>query len=142
MTGAQSPAAVSDLTATTFFSRTYEEAHALLVDSRDYVRMARGVRWDGPSLAILHTQETLRLTTRVAHIMAWLFAQRAVFAGELTRDEVASEKYRLGGHKVCMTSGDYPDEQLPAPLRDLLDRSHRLYARISRLDEMVGRDTA
>lgn len=142
MTVAQSPAAVSDLTATTFFSRTYDEAHALLVDSRDYVRMARGVKWDGPSLTIAHTLETLRLTTRVAHIMAWLFAQRAVHAGEITRAESATEKYRLGGHEVCLATGGESDDKLPPPLRKLLDRSHKLYTRVSRLDEMAGRDTA
>lgn len=142
MTSAQPPAVVSDLTATTFFTRTYDEAHALLVDSRDYVRMARGVRWQGPSLTLAHTLETLRLTTRVAHIMAWLLAQRAVHACEITRAEAATEKYRLGGRDVCLATGGESDDKLPPPLRNLLDRSHGLYKRISRLDEMVGRDAA
>ena len=39
-------------------------------------------------MALLHSVETMRLTARLGQIIAWLFVQRAMHAGELTLEEV------------------------------------------------------
>jgi len=84
--------------------------------------------------------EALRVTARLTQIMAWLLAQRAVHAGELSTEELVRRNEALADIEICMAA----DEEgliagLPARFRELLDRSHRLYTRVARLDEMIRR---
>ncbi len=139
-TGPSTPSETGGFAATAFFSKTYGEAHALLVEARDYVQVMETAKWGRWSVALLHGQETTRLTARLTHIMAWLLAQRAVAAGEITPEQARGETYRLGGRRVCLDAGAEESPALPAQLRALLQRSRRLYRRVDRLDEMVMRD--
>jgi len=128
---------------TAFFHRTYDEAMDLLVEARNYVAVGdlrKGGRPASSTERLVLCCETMRLTTRLTHVMAWLLAQRAVHAGEITPEEGASEKFSLGGETVCLKEAD-PD-LMPADswLETLLVRSKRLYERVSRLDEMVRRE--
>ncbi len=72
--------------------------------------------------------------------MAWLFVQRAVHEGELAPEDVQDESYRLGARGVCLDDDAARIELLPPHLRTLMARSLKLYQRIARLDEMIGRD--
>ena len=127
----------------TFFGRTYDEAMGLLVEARNYVAVNE-VRPQPavltPSDRLLLCCETMRLTTRLTHIMAWLLAQRAVHAGEITLADSAEEPYALGGAKTCLTVTEEVRRLGDQWLITLLDRSHKLYIRVSRLDEMVKRE--
>lgn len=124
-----------------FFGATYDEAHALLVEARDFVR--DGPAGDGdaatPLERLTYCQESLRLTTRLVQVMAWLLARKAVHAGELSAAEAATARYALGGRRVCLDARGEAVETLPAQLRDLLARSRALYQRIERLDGMARR---
>jgi len=84
--------------------------------------------------------EALRVTARLTQVMAWLLAQKAIHAGELSTAEVIERQDRLTDIAVCMDE-EAADEivGLPARFRELLDRSHRLYIRVARLDEMIRR---
>jgi regulator of CtrA degradation len=126
---------------TAFFGRTYDEAMGLLVEARNYVAVneLRALPVLSPSDRLMLCCETMRLTTRLTHIMAWLLAQRAVHAGEITLADSAEEPYALGGAKTCLTVIEV-DQLGDRWLSTLLDRSHRLYVRVSRLDEMVKRE--
>ena len=127
---------------TAFFGRTYDEAMGLLVEARNYViaddqRHPETIR---PADRLILCCETMRLTARLTHVMAWLLAQKAVHAGEITLAEAAAEPFSLGGSTTCLD--EHPGV---AALGDdwligLLDRSRRLYIRVSRLDEMVRRE--
>ncbi len=130
------------LPATRFFSKTTNEAHDLLVEARAYVEATRDARLRRPSQDLAHSMETLRLTTRLAQIMAWLLIQRAVHAGEMTPAEACQAPHRLGARGLCLDAGGENAAALPASLRALLTRSRKLYRRIARLDEMVARDGA
>jgi len=127
---------------TAFFGRTYDEAMGLLVEARNYVAVneLRALPILTPSDRLLLCCETMRLTTRLTHIMAWLLAQRAVHAGEITLAESAEEPYVLGGAKTCLTVTEEVARLGDQWLITLLERSHRLYVRVSRLDEMVKRE--
>jgi len=127
---------------TAFFGRTYDEAMGLLVEARNYVAVneLRALPVLTPSDRLLLCCETMRLTTRLTHIMAWLLAQRAVYAGEITLAESAQEPYVLGGAKTCLIVTEEVERLGDRWLTTLLDRSHRLYIRVSRLDEMVKRE--
>jgi regulator of CtrA degradation len=127
---------------TAFFGRTYDEAMGLLVEARNYViaddlRHPETIR---PADRLILCCETMRLTARLTHVMAWLLAQKAVHAGEITLAQAAAEPFALGGATTCLD--EHPGI---ATLGDdwligLLDRSRRLYIRVSRLDEMVRRE--
>ena len=55
----------------------------------------------------------MRITTRLTQIMAWLLAQKAVHAGELTARQMASEEYRLDGQSVCLDDDERHHAGLP-----------------------------
>ena len=122
-----------------FFGRTFDEALALTREARNYLRDYG--EEDSRDLALEITAhfsvETMRLTSRLTNMMAWLLVQRAVHQGELSREEVREDNWRLGGAAVCLDESELDPDLLPPILSDLLRRSERLYRRIARLDSMV-----
>jgi regulator of CtrA degradation len=128
-------------TATAFFGRTYDEAFALLVEARDYIARTESIERDFVDVGgrARMAVETTRLTARLTHIMAWLLARKAVHAGEISPEEGARPPYTLDRNESLAGEGDMTDV-LPPGLESLLDRSQRLYIRVSRLDEMLRRD--
>src|SRR5262249_31497053 len=89
---------------TRFLERIYDEAKALLIEARDYVQMLGPV--DRAAMAPIDNlrciSEGLRLTTRLTEVMAWSLTQKAVQAGEITRDEAVLPNRRLGGQEICL----------------------------------------
>lgn len=129
---------MTDRVEITFFSRTYDEAYSLLVESRNYLQQLKAdPRSIDKTLSLSErvrfSCETMRHTTRLTQIMAWLLAQRAFQAGEITREEALGESYKLSAQDVCLES--VKDEQFPAALEKLLERSLNLYQRVQRLDD-------
>ncbi len=90
-----------------------------------------------PEAQLWASCETMRLTARLTQIMAWLLVQKAVHAGELSRADAAASEHRLSGQEVCESTGCIEDVVLQPKLMELLDRSHRLYQRVARLDSML-----
>ncbi|TQV82337.1 DUF1465 family protein [Denitrobaculum tricleocarpae] len=90
-----------------------------------------------PEAQLWASSETMRLTARLTQIMAWLLIQKAVHAGEISRADAASAEHRLSGQEVCDTNGCLDEVVLQPKLVELLDRSHRLYQRVARLDSML-----
>lgn len=127
-----------------FFNRTYDECLALLVETRNYVAHHEATDMRGAPMDVrLHaTYQSMRVTTRLVHVMAWMLAQKAVHAGEMTAREAATEEFALSGGELCSDPAGPEDQRLPAALRSLLERSHSLYLRVRRLDDMVRRNVA
>ena len=115
----------------------------MLIEARNYVAYheAADQRTLAPHARLQVSYESLRVTSRLTQVMAWLLAQKAVHAGELTVEQVATDEYALSGGQVCTDPSGPENEALPNGLRSLLDRSHRLYTRVSRLDDQVRRST-
>ena len=127
---------------TAFFAKTYDETLGLLVAVRDYV--ADGETRDRATLTPIAgaklSCEALRVTARLTQIMAWLLAQKAVHAGELSSVELVARNDPLTEIDVCMEEAESEAmTSLPARFRELLAHSHRLYIRVARLDEMMRR---
>ncbi len=126
---------------TSFFGKTYGEAMTLLVETRNYLAYLEPL--DRETLAPIDRLrlccETMRLTARLTQIMAWLLAQRAVHAGEMTHDEALADPRTLADFEVCMDDSDVDIGRLPPRLLRLLDRSQHLYVRVARLDEFARR---
>ena len=129
---------------TAFFGKTYAEAMALLTEARDYLAYREPIDRETlmPVERLQFCGETMRLTARLTQIMAWLLAQRAVHAGELTQLQALGEHCALAEHAICMEVGTAPAEVMPRRLAGLLDRSQRLYVRVARLDELARRQLA
>ena len=90
--------------------------------------------WAGrhdPTLRIALACESLRLTTRLMHVIAWLLMQRAVAAGEVAADVVRLDANRLGPSPPCDA---VLRDALPAAAVALIDGSERLHARVALLE--------
>lgn len=76
--------------------------------------------------------ESLKVTTRIMHIVAWLLTQRAIETGEIpTRDGCRPER-RLGHAQATDLN---VLASLPPSAQKLINASADLYARVKRLDE-------
>jgi regulator of CtrA degradation len=76
--------------------------------------------------------ESLKVTTRIMHIVAWLLTQKAVESGEIRSADGRRPERRLGH---ANESDPLIVEQLPDAARKLINSSADLYSRVRRLDE-------
>ena len=76
--------------------------------------------------------ESLKVTTRIMHIVAWLLTQKAVETGEIQGADGRRPERRLG--KANDSDPNIVD-QLPESAKRLVSASTDLYARVKRLDE-------
>ena len=117
----------------------YVEAMVLADEARSY--------FDGPgdqdreSLDVLtrvsFSCESLRVTTRLMHVIAWLLTRRAAARGELAEEELADPRYALG---QAAPSDPAVVAGLPFDARALIAASQDLYARVARLQTVPGED--
>lgn len=115
----------------------YTEAMVLADEARAYFdRHGKDDRMAlDPLLRVGFSCESLKVTTRLMHVIAWLLTQRAVEAGELTAAQARKTSRRLGD---AVDSDPKIIEQLPAAALHLVNASRDLYARVQRLDEGSG----
>lgn len=76
--------------------------------------------------------ESLKVTTRIMHIVAWLLTQKAVETGEIRSADGRRPERRLGH---ANDSDPLVVQQLPEAAQKLINSSADLYSRIKRLDE-------
>ena len=76
--------------------------------------------------------ESLKVTTRIMHIVAWLLTQRAVESGEIPAEDGRRPERRLG---QASESDPMVVAQLPPAAQRLVTVSADLYSRVARLDE-------
>ena len=76
--------------------------------------------------------ESLKVTTRIMHIVAWLLTQRAVETGEIPLKDGRRPERRLGN---AQESDPAVVAQMPTSAQRLITSSSDLYARVKRLDE-------
>ncbi|WP_037553074.1 DUF1465 family protein [Sphingomonas sp. URHD0057] len=76
--------------------------------------------------------ESLKVTTRIMHIVAWLLTQRAIESGEIASREGRRPERRLGN---AQDSDPAVIDQLPEAARRLINASAELYARVRRIDD-------
>ena len=76
--------------------------------------------------------ESLRVTTRIMHIVAWLLPQRAIESGEIPMRDGRRRETRLGH---AQESDPAVVDQLPEAAQRLIGASADLYARVKRIDD-------
>ena len=112
----------------------YTEAMLLADEARSYFDDAgRDERQSlEPFARVGFACESLKVTTRIMHIVAWLLTQRAIESGEIANIEGRRPERRLGN---AQDSDPAVVEQLPPAAQRLINSSADLYARIKRIDE-------
>ena len=120
------------------FADLFREGMALVEETATYL--------DGPgrqeskklerAAALAYATESMRLTTRLMQLASWLLLHRAVKEGEMSLAQANKEKT-----KVRLSAADFCDphsiDLLPVNLRDLIERSHKLQAKVRRLDSTM-----
>ncbi|WP_022682940.1 DUF1465 family protein [Sphingobium bisphenolivorans] len=115
----------------------YVEAMVMADEARAYfdVREAADLEMEDPIRRVSFACESLKVTTRLMHIIAWLLSQRAWQRGEISADELSNDKYRLGhaaGTDPAIAS------TFPFAARALIEASQDLYDRVARLQDRMG----
>lgn len=87
-----------------------------------------------PLWRVAYTCESLKVTTRLMHIIAWLLSQRAWQRGEIAQGDLIGEKYRLGAANV---SDPALVATFPFGARSLIEASEELYGRAARLQDRM-----
>jgi regulator of CtrA degradation len=130
--------------ASALFERTFDEGMALVEECARYLdgRGRSEARALPRKAALLYAGESMRVTTRLMQAASWLLIQRAVQEGDMSPEDAASDRYRLGAREICMGRREDGVDALPGKMIELLDRSDSLYRRIARLDDVLFRQPA
>lgn len=117
----------------------YVEAMMLVDEARSYFDEEGRVDRDrlDPMTRVSFSCESLRVTTRLMHIVAWLLTRRAVDAGEIDAAQGREPQRRLGD---AADSDAGTVVLLPAPAQGLIRASTDLYGRVRRLDHGLDSD--
>lgn len=112
----------------------YTEAMLLADEARAYFDQAgRDERATlEPFARVGFACESLKVTTRIMHIVAWLLTQRAIESGEIALNDGRRPERRLGH---AQDSDPLVVNQLPEMARKLITTSAELYARVKRIDQ-------
>lgn len=117
----------------------YVDAMVLADEARAYFDLAAREGSDIEGWAaldrVLFSCESLKVTTRLMHIIAWLLTQRAVDAGELAPDHAREPSRRLG---PAIVSDEATLARLPDDAQALIASTIDLYRRVERLDTGLG----
>ena len=119
----------------------YTEAMVLADEVRTYFDEAGRAERDRlpPMQRVAFSCESLKVTTRLMHVIAWLLTRRAVEAGELSEAQACEPARRLGH---AAESEPAIVAALPETARLLVGASLDLYARVERLDREIERPEA
>jgi len=112
----------------------YTEAMILADEARSYFDDAGREERSAlePFARVGFACESLKVTTRVMHIVAWLLTQRAIESGEIDYPDGRRPERRLGH---AQESDPAVVDQLPEGAKRLIRASADLYARVQRIDE-------
>ena len=132
---------IQDFARSELFQRTFQEGMDLVEETASYLDGSgrQSSKLLSRNAALAYASESMRLTTRLMQMASWLLLQRAVNNGEMSRDQVLSEKnkVRLDSFNVDKTAPGWND--LPESFRDLIERSLRLQNRVALLDREIYR---
>jgi regulator of CtrA degradation len=110
----------------------YTEAMVLADEARSYFDSDRARRISPAEIAVAFSCESLKVTTRLMHVIAWLLNQKAVRAGELGPADRCDTFEELG---YAPATDSYWIDALPAEARSLILASEDLYYRLQRFSQ-------
>jgi regulator of CtrA degradation len=122
-----------------WLDKTFDETLRLLEEAKNYHAhvITRQVRHLVPVERLDVTTESLRVTTRLSHTMAWLISEKAILNEEIDRAELQDRYPPLSEEEVCMNTIPQSFKICPRGLQSLLRRSLDLFERAARLEQML-----
>jgi regulator of CtrA degradation len=117
----------------------YMEAMLLADEARSYFDVIGREQREGLAAIdrVSFSCESLKVTTRLMHIIAWLLTQRAVDCGELAPRDALSPSRRLGD---APESDPAVVASMPAQAVAIIHTSMELHRRVARLDQSLDQD--
>lgn len=111
----------------------YTEAMLLADEARGYFdQVGRNERESLDAMTrVVFSCESLKVTTRLMHVIAWLLTQRAVALGELPVSDGFHASRRLG---LAPDTDQASFDAMPPAAQGLIVASMELYRRVARLD--------
>ncbi|WP_265102110.1 DUF1465 family protein [Sphingomonas hengshuiensis] len=111
----------------------YVEAMLLADEARTYFDEAGRFERDvlAPLDRVSFSCESLKVTTRLMHIIAWLLTQRAVDSGELSPGDARTPSRRLG---FAAETDGATLATMPPQAATIIATSTDLYRRVARID--------
>ncbi len=121
------------------FMSLFREGMGLVEETAAYLDGEGREQSKGLSRAasLTYATESMRLTTRLMQLASWLLLQRAVNEGEMTLEQAGEEKAKIRLDKLASSRSGAGWEELPAQIKDLIERSSRLQDRIRVLDSGI-----
>ncbi|RCW80541.1 regulator of CtrA degradation [Phyllobacterium bourgognense] len=126
------------------FNHLYDEGMSLVEEAAFYLdgEGREAAKRLSRIAATLYAAESMRLTTRLMQVASWLLLQRASRSGEMTLEQVLSEKA-----KVRLDTDSAPEtvigwDEIPLSYCDIVHRSLRLQARVRQMDDEIYNDGA
>ena len=119
----------------------YTEAMVLADEARSYFESGRFHEESDPDdrLAVSFSCESLKVTTRLMHCIAWLLNQKALHSGELSAGEAWNRDRVLG----CAPDTDQAmTDRFPEEARQIVMASEELFQRLHRLSTNMEREMA
>lgn len=115
----------------------YTEVMILADEARSYFERQYEGSSVAPELAVAFSCESLKVTTRLMHSIAWLLSEKAIFSGELTAREMLAHERALG-----FAPGSDPKlvQNLPAQAQYLVSESEVIYERLQRINAQMMQD--
>lgn len=115
----------------------YREAMGLAEEARTYFDSAG--QWDRKKLTadqrVTFACESLKVTTRLMHVISWLLIRKAVNAGEMSLTDAMAADRRLGKASATYAEDAPRIKSLPGPSIQLILRSQDLYMRVRRMED-------
>jgi len=117
----------------------YTEAMVLADEARSYFESGRFHEDSDPDnkLAVSFSCESLKVTTRLMHCIAWLLNQKALHSGELSAGESWNHDRALGCAPVTDRS---MAECFPEEARQIVLASEDLFERLQRLSAIMEQE--
>lgn len=110
----------------------YVEAMILADEARSYFDRDPIAGGLAPAAAVAFSCESLKVTTRLMHSIAWLLNQKALRAGEISAADLANDSCGLG---YAPASDHFLADQFPGEAQEIIQASEDLYYRLQRLNE-------
>lgn len=112
----------------------YTEAMVLADEARSYFDSDRAREITPADVAVAFSCESLKVTTRLMHVIAWLLNQKAIRAGEIHASDVMRELDELG---YAPATDDWMVQRMPEEARNLIMASEDLYYRVQRMSSHI-----
>lgn len=107
----------------------YTEAMLLADEARSYFDRDQMAGNMSPEISVAFSCESLKVTTRLMHSIAWLLNQKAIRAGEISPDDASGNARDLG---YAPASDSFQVDRFPEEARLLIAASEDLYFRLQR----------